>query len=110
MRVQWSEHEARAVLAAWRKSGVSIEKFAEQRGLVPQRIYWWKKKLEPTPKAVVAATAPLALLPVEVSKPALSRQRGEPVMVMLRSGHVLKVGRGFDDEAFARAIAILEGV
>ncbi len=30
-------------------------------------------------------------------------------MVLLRSGHVIKLGRGFDEEAFARAVAILEG-
>jgi len=110
MRAQWSEHEARAVLAAWRRSGVSIEKFAEQRGLVPQRIYWWRKKLEPSrSKAAVNTAAPLALLPVQVASATPPRQRGEPVMVMLRSGHVIKVGRGFDEEAFARVIAILEG-
>jgi hypothetical protein len=109
MRAQWSEHEARAVLAAWRKSGLSVEKFAEQRGLVPQRIYWWRKKLVPSATTVVTANTPLALLPVQVAKTPPPRQRGEPVMVMLRSGHVIKVGRGFDEEAFARAIAILEG-
>jgi transposase-like protein len=110
MRAQWSEHEARAVIAAWRRSGLSVEKFAEQRGLVPQRIYWWRKKLEQPTKALVKAESALALLPVQVSKPAApSRARGEPVMVMLRSGHVIKVGRGFDEEAFARAMAILEG-
>ncbi len=107
MRTQWSEHEARAVLAAWRKSGVSIEKFCELRALVPQRLYWWKKKLEPASKVPARAAAAVALLPVQVATPA--RQRGEPVMVLLRSGHVIKVGRGFDEEAFARAVAILEG-
>jgi hypothetical protein len=111
MRAQWSEHEARAVIAAWRKSGLSVEKFAEHRGLVPQRIYWWRKKLEPPTKALVKADSALALLPVQVAKPpAPARARGEPVMVMLRSGHVIKVGRGFDEEAFARVMAIMEQV
>ena len=109
MRAQWSEHEARAVINAWRRSGLSVERFAEERGLVPQRIYWWRKKLEgpakPDTKAV--STTSLALLPVQVSQ--TKPQRGEPVMVMLRSGHVIKVGRGFDEEAFSRALAILEG-
>jgi len=36
-------------------------------------------------------------------------KRGEPVAVYLRSGHIVKVGRGFDEEAFARVIAVLEG-
>jgi hypothetical protein len=28
--------------------------------------------------------------------------------VYLRSGHIVKVGRGFDEEAFSRVIALLE--
>ena len=34
-RGQWSEHEARGVLSAWRKSGQTLERFAKDRGLVP---------------------------------------------------------------------------
>lgn len=110
MRAQWSEHEARAVIAAWRRSGVSVEQFAESKGIVPQRIYWWRKKLEPPARPAGAPTTSLALLPVKVTEaPAPARPRGEPIMVMLRSGHVIKVGRGFDEDALARAIAVLEG-
>ena len=35
-------------------------------------------------------------------------RRGEPVTVLLRSGHMLKVGRDFDESAFARVVALLE--
>ena len=35
-------------------------------------------------------------------------ERGEPVTVLLRSGHMLKVGRGFDEDAFVRVVALLE--
>jgi len=44
---------------------------------------------------------------VQVTESATPK-RGEPVAVYLRSGHVIKVGRGFDEEAFARAVAVLE--
>ncbi|MFO0726449.1 MAG: hypothetical protein U1E65_21865 [Myxococcota bacterium] len=101
MRVRWSEHEARGVLSAWRKSGLSLERFAKDRGLVPMRLRRWLKKLEGQPSSKTA----IALLPVELS-PA---KRGEPVAVYLRSGHVIKVGRGFDEDAFKRAVALLEG-
>ena len=104
-RGQWSEHEARGVLSAWRKSGQSIERFATEREIVPQRVRWWKSKLEGKSTALVR---PLALLPVRVTEPASSK-RGEPVAVYLRSGHIVKVGRGFDEEAFARVVALLEG-
>ena len=96
---QWTEVEARGVIDAWRKSGLSTIDFARERGIVPQRIYWWRKKL-----ADEDAKVGLKLLPVHV----VDTKRGEPVTVLLRSGHMLKVGRSFDEEAFARVVALLE--
>lgn len=101
---QWTEIEARGVLEAWKRSGFGIEKFARSRGLVPQRLWWWKKKLgfaktgSPTP----------GLVPVRVVEARVEARRGEPVTVLLRSGHMIKVGRDFDESAFARVVALLE--
>ena len=97
---QWTEVEARGVIAAWRKSGMSTNDFARERGIVPQRIYWWRKKLQDADGAKGA----LKLLPVHVTEP----KRGEPVTVLLRSGHMIKLGRGFDEDAFVRVVALLE--
>jgi hypothetical protein len=105
-RGQWSEHEARGVLTAWRRSGQSLERFAKDRGLVPQRVRWWKNKLEGKATALAGSKA-LALLPVQVTQ-AAQPKRGEPVAIYLRTGHVVKVGRGFDEEAFVRVVALLE--
>ena len=102
---QWSEVEARGVLGAWRKSGMSIKRFAKERGLTPQRLYWWKRKLGISTKSDAAAVAAPMLLPVHVGAEA---RRGEPVTVLLRTGHLLKVSRGFDEEAFVRVISLLE--
>lgn len=63
-RGQWTEVEARGVLEAWRRSGLPIERCARQRGLVPQRLYFWRKKLLAIEKARTAAAA---LLPVRVA-------------------------------------------
>lgn len=101
---QWSEVEARGVLEAWRRSGLPLERFARGRGLVPQRLHWWRRKLAAA-DANRAASSP-ALVPVRV---AAEPRRGEPVTVLLRTGHVLKVAHGFDEAAFARVVAILEG-
>ena len=87
---------------------MSIERFGKERGIVPQRIRWWKAKLEARTTALVPSQAALALLPVRVTETAPTK-RGEPVAVYLRSGHIVKVGRGFDEEAFARVVALLEG-
>lgn len=102
---QWSEVEARGVLEAWRRSGLPLERFARQRGFVPQRLYWWKRKLADADKTPGPTSTP-ALLPVRVVP---EGRRGEPVTVLLRSGHVIKVARGFDEQAFARVVALLEG-
>ena len=104
MAAQWSELEARSVLAAWRASGVSVERFATARGLVPQRLRWWKKKLE----AGAGSRKSMALLPVQVVG-ASETTRGTPIQVILPSGHIVRVGRGFDEDTFARVMAILSG-
>ena len=98
---QWTEIEARGVLEALKRSGLGVEKFARSRGLVPQRLYWWKKKLGIG--AADTSRVP-ALVPVRVTE----ARRGEPVTVLLRSGHMLKVGRDFDECAFARVVVLLE--
>lgn len=104
MPAQWSELEARSVLTAWRSSGMSIERFATARGIVPQRIRWWKKKLEEGAPARKSS----ALLPVRVVA-AAEPSRGAPIQVILPSGHIVRVGRGFDEDTFARVMAILGG-
>ena len=44
-RRSWTADEAREVLAAWAKSGESCAAFARRRGLVPQRLLWWRQRL-----------------------------------------------------------------
>ncbi len=94
------------MLEAWRRSGLTLERFAKQRGLVAQRLRWWKQKLEASDKALAVGRPP-ALLPVRVGPE--RAPRGEPVTVLLRTGHMLKVSHGFDEDAFARVVALLEG-
>ena len=101
---RWSEVEARGVLEAFERSGLALGRFAKERGLVPQRLRWWLRKFQRP--ALAAGTPPV--LPVRVTSAAPPR-RGEPVTVLLRTGHMLKVSHGFDEEAFGRVVAILEG-
>jgi hypothetical protein len=107
---QWTEVEARGVLEAWKKSGKGLEQYARGRGLVPQRLYWWKKKLGISGARTKAEE--VALVPVHVaqrsSEGIADSRRGEPVTVLLRSGHMLKVGRDFDEQTFGRVVALLE--
>jgi hypothetical protein len=78
---QWTEIEARSVLEEWKRSGVGVEKFARSRGLVPQRLWWWKKKLG----FGKASSPPPALVPVRITE--AGAEAREPVTLLLRSGH-----------------------
>lgn len=41
----WTEVEARQVLAACEASGLSMRAFAFREGLRPRRLYWWARRL-----------------------------------------------------------------
>jgi hypothetical protein len=58
---KWSETEARGVLEAWKRSGLPLERFAKQRGIVSQRLRWWRKKFLGHEMAVESTPA---ILPV----------------------------------------------
>ncbi|HEU4726672.1 MAG TPA: hypothetical protein VFT22_02250 [Kofleriaceae bacterium] len=49
------------MLAEWERSGDTLEAFARSRGLVPQRLWWWRKRLRgqlpETPKALTFVPA-----------------------------------------------------
>jgi hypothetical protein len=102
---KWSEVEARGVLEAWERSGLPLEQFAKQRGFVAQRLRWWKLRFRKAEELLAMSMPPV--LPVRLAPE--SSRRGEPVTVLLRTGHMLKVSHGFDEEAFARVVALLEG-
>jgi len=76
-RTHWTEADARRVLAEWEQSGKTLEAFARPRGLVPQRLAWWRKRLRAgrpetstaltfVPAAVIGA-APAATTPSTVA-------------------------------------------
>jgi hypothetical protein len=101
---KWSEVEARGFLEAFNRSGLSLQQFAIERGIVPQRLRWWKYKLSQARGPVEQEELP-AVVPVRLKA---APSRGEPVTVLLRTGHMLKVSHGFDEDAFARVVALLE--
>lgn len=42
---RWTPAEARQMLAAWKKSGLSMSAFAMRRGVRADRLAWWRKRL-----------------------------------------------------------------
>ena len=99
MSAQWSEHEARAVLRAWRRAA-GHRRFASQRP-VPAATALVEEEAAGRRARATKALAP----PVRI----VDSARGTPIQVILPSGHIVRVGRGFDEETFSRVIALLAG-
>lgn len=94
------------MLDEWATSGELLAAFAQQRGLVPQRLRWWQKRLAGTRRRPVAdraaiATAP-AFLPVTVRAVA-----PEPVLATVETVDGLRVEVRVLDGASALWIASL---
>jgi len=86
-RTRWTSEDARRVLEEWRASGLALEVFARRRGLVGQRLRWWRKQLG---LEVVRPLAPRArLVPVTVRE--VSEDAGGAPLVMVVDGARLEV-------------------
>lgn len=92
-RRQWTEDDARRVIAAWEASGESLASFARSTGLLPQRLYRWRQRLagETAIERVPSypSGSPTGFLPVEVLAPA--DRGGKPALVVGGDGLRLEI-------------------
>lgn len=56
----WTDDDARTVLAAWRRTKQPLGTFARENGLVANRLYWWRKRLNEPRRAVKFVPAVIA--------------------------------------------------
>lgn len=96
-RRRWRAKEARAVLKQLDASGLSVREFAARYGLETPRLYRWRAQL-----ASLGPAAAPAFIEVE-------RSPGVAIEVVLRSGHVIRVRDGFEEDALRRVVAVLDG-
>jgi transposase-like protein len=90
----WTIEEARTVLCAVAKSGLTIYSFAQRHGVDPQRLYYWRRRVEGD-----------ALAPAFVE---VHRASAGPVEIVVRSGRVLRVADTIDGETLRKLVAALE--
>jgi hypothetical protein len=99
---QWKEPEARAALAAWRRSGLSVAAFCAREGYSDTRLRYWVDRLEqPSPTSV----PPVSFVPIT-----LSDVRGARQLEIERGGVVLRVREDADASLVARLVAALAAV
>ena len=100
---QWDEEQAEHELEALRRSGEALQSFARSRGYSGERLRRWGARLK-------KAAAPV-LLPVRViARPAELGAGAPAVEVVLRSGRVLRVARGFDAGQVVELVRVLEAL
>lgn len=88
---QWTEEEARAALEELDGTGESAAGFARRRGIRPQRLAYWKKRLPARARTKFVAVE----LPPAAPRPAIEIATG---------GIVVRVREGLDVDHVARLV------
>jgi transposase-like protein len=99
---RWTEVEAQQVLAEQVRSGLSDRAFARKKGLDPQRLWWWRKRLEQSGQDEAVAF-------VEVKPKPVVTTRVEVLEVQLINGRVVSVSAAIDPMMLARLLDAIEG-
>lgn len=95
-RRRWRQEDARRVLDHLESSGLSMGEFAAKEKLNTLRLRRWQTRL--------GAAGPVAPAFVEIKSTS-----GAMIEVVLRSGYVVRIPDGFDEDTFRRLAAVLEG-
>jgi len=105
-RRRWRIAEARSVLAALASSGLSLPEFASQKGLEPERLRRWQRRLARDRRpAGTARPAPPAVIEL---RPSPNLRPVESIEIALPSGVTLRVAETIDPAALARLVTALE--
>ena len=104
----WTRARAKRELATWRTSGLSLAEYARQQGLTANRLYRWKRRLEPSRdmERALAVAAP-AFLPVRVVSPVVVSSA--PFEIVLDDPVRVRVPADFDATALRRLLETVTG-
>jgi len=101
-RRRWTKAEARTIVEAQRRSGLSLAAFARQHRISPQRLYHGRRRLD-------VGVAP-RFLPVTLKAATVPTPEVTAVAILLRGGRSVRVAPGFDDRMLAHLIRVLEAL
>ena len=106
---RWTAVEAQGALDEWRRSGLSLARFARHRGYGPQRLQWWKGRLEGRSVAERPRMPGFVPVEVEAAVPSWAASARTPswIEIALPEGVRLRVPEGVDARAVGRLIAAL---
>jgi hypothetical protein len=102
---RWSATEAQQLLAELDRSGLSDRAFAKKRGFDPQRLWWWRKRLEQPPRREA-----VTFVEVKPKTPTSEREESEVVLeVRLLNGRVVMVPSMIEPMVLVRLLDAIEG-
>ena len=104
--------EARRLLVAFERSGLSLAEFERRHGLSRNRLSWWRKRLGAAATATDTRPAPASVtfLPVRVEVPPRAAPppvAAAPIELVLPDGTVVRVPPSFDAATLTRLLDVL---
>ena len=90
-RARWTADKARQTMAAWERSGLSMAAFCRQRGIQPQRFYWWRNRLAAWSEQSLVRVLPAADEHLQLVEVVVTDGGSAPVEIHLRSGDRIEV-------------------
>ncbi len=101
-----SIEEGRRLIEAWRASGLSQRAFAATHGVQPQRLSYWRLRLEGHPQEAEAIPPVAASAFVQVAAPSA---RADGMTIEWPDGVRLHVGAGIDAGVLRTVVLALRG-
>ena len=101
--------QMRRVLARWKRSGLTLREFGEDRGIPLSTLSWWRRVFRHAGEELVNGAAgedPVVF--TEVPKPANVPRTATVVEIVLRSGHLVRVPAGVDADTLQRVLQALQ--
>jgi transposase-like protein len=87
----------RRMLARWQRSGLTLREFAEQRGIPPSTLSWWRQVFRRAGEEEGnGAAAESAVVFTEVRPPGNVPRTPAVLEIVLASGHLVRVPAGAD--------------
>ncbi|NJM55809.1 MAG: hypothetical protein HC841_07890 [Verrucomicrobiae bacterium] len=102
---RWTATQAQQLFAELERSGLSDRAFARQKGLDPQRLWWWRRRLEQTRQD--EAVAFVEVKPTAVMK--VSPENVDVLEVRLLNGRVVMVPTVIEPMVLVRLLDAIEG-
>jgi hypothetical protein len=101
--------QMRRVLAGWRRSGLTLREFGQQRGIPLSTLTWWRQVFRRAGEEEVnGAQVEKAVVFTEVPRPPHVARTAAVLEIVLHSGHMVRVAAGADRDTLQRVLQALQ--